>query len=48
VFTVEYSVRSAQTAVYTLLGLNRSAAAVYKGQHDPRVVYGAVSVLHDR
>jgi oleate hydratase len=46
VFTVEYSVRSAQTAVYTLLGLNRSAPAVYKGQHDPRVVYGAVSALH--
>jgi oleate hydratase len=48
VFTVEYSVRSAQTAVYTLLGLNRSAPAVYKGQHDPRVVYGAVSALRDR
>ncbi|WP_168790220.1 oleate hydratase [Paraburkholderia aromaticivorans] len=46
VFTVEYSVRSAQTAVYTLLGLNRSASAVYKGQHDPRVVYGAASALH--
>ncbi|AXL53887.1 oleate hydratase [Paraburkholderia caffeinilytica] len=45
VFTVEYSVRSAQTAVYTLLGLNRSAPAVYKGQHDPRVVYGAASAL---
>jgi oleate hydratase len=46
VFTVEYSVRSAQTAVYTLLGLNRSAPAVYKGQHDPRVVYGAACALH--
>ncbi|WMY12824.1 oleate hydratase [Paraburkholderia phenoliruptrix] len=45
VFTVEYSVRSAQTAVYTLLGLDRSAPAVYKGQHDPRVVYGAASAL---
>jgi oleate hydratase len=48
VFTVEYSVRSAQTAVYTLLGLNRSAPAVYKGQHDPRVVYGAASALRSR
>jgi oleate hydratase len=47
VFTVEYSVRSAQTAVYTLLDLDRSAPPVYKGQHDPRVVYGAVSALHD-
>ncbi|MGY6123536.1 oleate hydratase (plasmid) [Paraburkholderia strydomiana] len=46
VFTVEYSVRSAQTAVYKLLGLDRSAPAVYKGQHDLRVVYGAVSALH--
>ena len=48
VFTVEYSVRSAQTAVYTLLGLDRSAPAVYKGQYDPRVVYGAASALHSR
>ncbi|MDP9649843.1 oleate hydratase [Paraburkholderia caledonica] len=45
VFTVEYSIRSAQTAVYTLLGLNRAAPAVYKGQHDLRVVYGAASEL---
>ena len=45
VFTVEYSVRSAQTAVYTLLGLDRCAPAVYKGQYDPRVVYGAISAL---
>ncbi|MFM0004701.1 MULTISPECIES: oleate hydratase [Paraburkholderia] len=48
VFTVEYSVRSAQTAVYTLLGLDRSAPAVYKGPYDPRVVYGAASALHSR
>jgi oleate hydratase len=47
VFTVEYSVRTAQTAVYTLLDLNRSAPAVYKGQHDPRVVYGALSTLRN-
>jgi oleate hydratase len=46
VFTVEYSVRSAQTAVYTLLGLDRSAPAVYKGPYDPRAVYGAASALH--
>ncbi|WP_027776091.1 oleate hydratase [Paraburkholderia caledonica] len=47
VFTVEYSVRSAQTAVYTLLGLNRAAPAVYKGQRDLRVVYGAASALRN-
>ncbi len=46
VFTVEYSVRSAQTAVYSLLGLNREPPAVYKGQHDLRVLYGAFMTLH--
>jgi len=34
VFTVEYSIRSAQTAVYSLLGLKRRYRAVYKGQYD--------------
>ena len=47
VFTVEYSVRSAQNAVYALLGLDRTAPGVYKGQHDPRVVYNAFSTLRD-
>jgi oleate hydratase len=45
VFTVEYSVRSAQNAVYSLLGLDLAAPAVYKGQHDPRIVYKAFSTL---
>lgn len=47
VFTVEYSVRSAQTAVYALLGLNRTPPSVYKGQYDPRVLYQAFKTLHD-
>jgi len=47
VFTVEYSVRSAQAAVYGLLGLNREPPAVYKGQYDPRVLYKAFRALHD-
>jgi oleate hydratase len=47
VFTVEYSVRSAQTAVYTLLGLDRKPPAVYKGIYDPRVLYRAFMALHD-
>ncbi|SDR23065.1 oleate hydratase [Paraburkholderia tuberum] len=47
VFTVEYSVRSAQNAVYALLGLDRAAPAVYKGQHDPRIVYKAFATLRD-
>ncbi len=47
VFTVEYSIRSAQTAVYDLLKLNRKSPAVYKGQYDPRVLYKAFTTLHD-
>jgi len=34
VFTVEYSIRSAQTAVYALLGLKREPPAVYQGKFD--------------
>ena len=47
VFTVEYSIRSAQTAVYALLGLKREPPAVYKGQYDPRVLYKAFATLND-
>ena len=47
VFTVEYSVRSAQTAVYALLGSKRRPPAVYKGEFDPRVIYKAFRALHD-
>ncbi len=47
VFTVEYSVRSAQTAVYALLGLDREPPPVYKGVYDPRVLYRAFRALHD-
>jgi oleate hydratase len=47
VFTVEYSIRSAQTAVYALLGLNLKPKAVYKGKFDPRVLYRAFRALHD-
>lgn len=47
VFTVEYSIRSAQTAVYALLGLDRAPPAVYKSQYDPRVLIKAFAGLHD-
>ncbi|MBB6143813.1 oleate hydratase [Silvibacterium bohemicum] len=47
VFTVEYSIRSAQTAVYALLDLKRKPPPVYKGHHDPRVLYKAYRTLHD-
>lgn len=47
VFTVEYSIRSAQTAVYSLLKLNREPPAIYKGKFDPRVLFRAFLALHD-
>jgi oleate hydratase len=47
VFTVEYSIRSAQTAVYALLGLNRTPPAVYHGAFDPRILHAAFMALHD-
>ncbi len=47
VFTVEYSIRSAQLAAYGLLGLKLKPPAVYKGQHDPRVLLKAFRALHD-
>jgi len=46
VFTVEYSIRSAQMAVKTLLGLEKSAPPVYKGTHNPRVLLEAFMTLH--
>lgn len=41
------SLRSAQTAVAALLDLDRRPPPVYKGQHDPRVLYRAFTTLHD-
>ncbi|WP_188279499.1 oleate hydratase [Streptomyces sp. CBMA29] len=48
VFTVEYSVRTAWTAVAGLLGLERQPPPVYKGGHDPKVLIEAVQTLHRR
>jgi oleate hydratase len=45
VFTVEYSVRSAQTAVYGLLGLNAPIPGVYHGDHDPAVLLETTMTL---
>jgi oleate hydratase len=47
VFTVEYSIRSAQTAVCALLGLQREPPAVYQGAFDPRVLFRVFRALHD-
>ncbi len=47
VFTVEYSIRSAQLAVYGLLGLQLKPPGVYKGKFDPRVLLKVYRALHD-
>jgi len=46
VFTVEYSVRSAMMAVYSLLGLERSPPPVFKGYQDLRSIAQAFRALH--
>ncbi|MGI5447368.1 oleate hydratase [Streptomyces sp. CA-243310] len=48
VFTVEYSVRTAWTAVATLLGLDKQPPHVHKGRHDPRVLVEALQTMHRR
>ena len=47
VFTVEYSIRSAQVAAYGLLDLQMAPPPVYQGAFDPRVLYHAFRALHD-
>ena len=47
VFTVEYSIRSAMTAVYELLHLDRQPPAVFKGQLNPSNLLKAYRALHD-
>lgn len=45
VFTVEYSVRSAQTAVFGLLGLDKSPSPIYHGNRHPTVLAKALKTL---
>lgn len=45
VFTVEYSVRSAQIAVYGLMNVKRPVAQIYRGTCDPQVMFRAVKTL---
>ncbi len=39
VFTVEYSVRTAQEAVYKLLGLNKKPTQIYRGYLNPKILW---------
>ncbi|MDN3029213.1 oleate hydratase [Streptomyces sp. S.PB5] len=48
VFTVEYSVRTAWTAVAGLLGLDKQPPPVHKGHHDPHVLAAALETMHRR
>ncbi|MGE3822149.1 MAG: oleate hydratase [Isosphaeraceae bacterium] len=45
VFTVEYSVRAAMTAVYTLLNLEKAPPPVYRGKIDPLVIWAQLRSL---
>ncbi|WP_020174797.1 oleate hydratase [Methyloferula stellata] len=47
VFTVEYSIRTAQAAVCELLDLPTTPPPVYKGEFNPRVLFKAFAALHD-
>jgi oleate hydratase len=47
VFTVEYSIRSAQTAVDEMFAVNRKPPAVYQGQYNAHILYEAFRALHD-
>lgn len=45
VFTVEYSVRSAKVAVYSLLGIQKPIEPIYHGHRHPRHVYRALKTM---
>jgi oleate hydratase len=45
VFTVEYSIRSAQTAVIKLLHLDQAPPEIYKGLHHAKVLYEAYRTM---
>jgi len=48
VFTMDYSVRGAQTAVYKFLNLNKTVTPIYKGQYDVRVLLNsALEMMKD-
>ena len=45
VFTVEYSVRSAQTAVYSFLKVDKEVSPLYKGQYDIGVMFNSLQTM---
>ena len=47
IFTVEYSIRTAMEAVYTLLGIERGVPEPWGSQYDIRALLNSVAVLRD-
>ena len=47
IFTVEYSIRTAMEAVYTLLGIERGVPEPWGSQYDVRALLNSVAVLRD-
>ncbi|MBF0208157.1 MAG: oleate hydratase [Oligoflexia bacterium] len=45
VFTVDYSIRSAQIAVYSLLKLDNKVTPIHYGQYDPKILLKAIATL---
>jgi oleate hydratase len=45
VFTVEYSIRTAQTAVFGLFDCEREVTPIYRGDHDVQVLHEALRAL---
>jgi len=41
-FTIEYSIRSAQIAVYSLFNVNKKIPSIYKGHHNLKNIYKAI------
>ncbi len=45
VFTDEYSIRSAQKSVFSLLQLNKKVSPLYKGHHHLKVLYTMIKTI---
>jgi len=45
VFTDEYSVRSAQTSVFSLLNIDKNPTPIYKGHHSLKVLYRMIKTV---
>lgn len=44
-FTIEYSIKSAQKAVYSLLHLGRKTSPIYRGERNIKVLFNALKII---